>query len=161
MVVSPSETPASLRRDRPILWQCIVAVSTKSLSRRQALGLHLRSLFAEKLVVQHERSLDLLLGLLAYMGWANLQMGAQKLFLCMYCHLLTALVQDLGLDQAPKGSGEPHPMSCIKPRGLAMRLSFPVATTMEARRASVAAFVITSEYVPPLTSGADAHQESS
>lgn len=136
MAVSPSETPATLRRDRPILWQCIVAVSTKSLSRRQALGLHLRSLFAEKLVVQYERSLDPLLGLLAYMGWANLQMGAQQLFLCMYCHLLTAFVQDLG---------EPHPMSCIKPQGLAMRLSFPVACTIEARRASVAAFVITSE----------------
>jgi hypothetical protein len=153
MAVSPSETPATLRQDRPILWQCILAVSTKSLPRRQALGSHLRALFAEKLIAQHERSLDLLLGLLAYMGWANLQMGAQQLFLCMYCHLLTAVVQDLGLDQAPKRSGEPHPMSCIKPQGLVMRLPSPVACTMEARRAAVATFVITSEFghSPPMS----------
>ncbi|KAK1828938.1 hypothetical protein QBC39DRAFT_358046 [Podospora conica] len=147
ITISPSETAATLQRDRPILWQCILAVSTNSLSRRQALGSHLRSLFADKLVVQHERSLDLLLGLLAYMGWSNHQMGAQQLFLCMYCHLLTGLVQDLGLDQPPKRSGEPHPMSCLKPQGLVMRLAFPVACTMEARRAAIATFVITSEIV--------------
>jgi hypothetical protein len=39
-------------------------------------------------------------------------------------------------------------MSCIKPQGLVMRLPSPVACTMEARRAAVATFIITSEFVP-------------
>ena len=148
--IPPSETAATLRRDRPILWQCILAVSTKSMPRRQALGSHLRSLFAEKLIVQHERSIEILLGLLAFMGWANYQLAPQQLFLCMYCQLLTGLIRDLGLDQQ-KGSEEQHPMACLKPQGLVMRLAGTVACTMEARRAAIATFVITSELALPLS----------
>lgn len=66
----PSTTTAKqLRQDRPFLWLCIMAVGSKSTSQQQALGSRIRQTIAQELVVQSERSIDHLLGLLTFIGW--------------------------------------------------------------------------------------------
>lgn len=148
--IPPTISAADLRSDRPFLWLCLVAVTTKSPAKQSALGAKIRRIVADKLIVQCERSLDLLLGLLAYMGWANYHLGPTQPFLSMYCLLITGLVQDLGIDRMPRRSDEPqHPMACLKPsHGLVLKLASHSIRTMEERRAVIAAYLIISEYAP-------------
>ncbi|GAB1311438.1 hypothetical protein MFIFM68171_01648 [Madurella fahalii] len=143
--IPASMTAARMRQDRPVLWLCILGMATKSASRQKALGAKIRSVFAEKLIVQHERSLDVLLGLLAYMGWANCHLGPHNLFLTIFSHLISGVVQDLGLDRAPRRPDEYHPLSCLRGQGYMLRFPTNVARTMEMRRAVLAAYLITSE----------------
>jgi hypothetical protein len=66
----PSTTTAQqLRQERPFLWLCIMAVGSKSKSQQQVLGSNIRQKIAQELVVQSERNIDLLLGILAFIGW--------------------------------------------------------------------------------------------
>jgi hypothetical protein len=66
----PSTTRAQqLRQERPFLWLCIMAVGSKSKSQQQILGSKIRQKIAHELVVQSERNVDLLLGILAFLGW--------------------------------------------------------------------------------------------
>jgi hypothetical protein len=66
----PSTTRAQqLRQERPFLWLCIMAVGSKSKSQQQVLGSKIRQKIAQELVVQSERNVDLLLGILAFIGW--------------------------------------------------------------------------------------------
>jgi hypothetical protein len=120
-----------------------LAVSAKSSARQVALGIKIRRIIAEKLLVEHERSLETLVGLLCYIGWCNYQMGPQP-FMCMYGHLVVGLVQDLGIDKPPPKDSEQHPMSCIKSHGFVLRLPLSSTRSMEERRAAVAAYLITS-----------------
>jgi len=149
MYIPPTMTAVEFRRERPFLWMCILAVATKSARKQQLLGAKIRRILADKLIVENERSIDALLGLLAYMGWANYHLGPIQPFLSMYCLLIAGLVQDLGLEKMPRRADDPqHPMACLKSTHvLVQRLALPVARTMEERRAVIAAFIITSEYV--------------
>lgn len=66
----PSTTSAQhLLRERPFLWLCIMVMSPKSTSQQLALSSKIRHVLSQKMLFGHERNLDLLLGLLAYIGW--------------------------------------------------------------------------------------------
>jgi hypothetical protein len=140
-------TPAELRQSRPNLWMAILSVSTRSSSRQAALCRKIQRIIADRLVVQHERSLDLLLAMLAYLGWANYQMGPGQPFLGVQCHLLISLIQDLGIEKSgSKRFDEPnHPMACLKNHLPIHRLAGSSTRTMEERRALLAGYLITSE----------------
>ncbi|KAK0650047.1 hypothetical protein B0T16DRAFT_139420 [Cercophora newfieldiana] len=139
-------TAATFQRDRPFLWLCVLAVSTKSSARQIQLGSKIRRLIAEKLLVQHERSIELLLGMLAFQGWANYQMGPSQPFLGMDSHLVVGLVQDMGIEKAPRRHDEPsHPMACLRSHFAVQRLISMAERTMEERRAVLGAYLITSE----------------
>lgn len=69
-VYIPSTTNAQLlRHERPFLWLSIMAVGSKSTSQQQALGRKIRQTAAQEMVVRSMRNIDLLLGLLAFIGW--------------------------------------------------------------------------------------------
>ena len=66
----PGTTAQRLRNERPFLWLCIVAVTSKSPSQRHALCDRIRDTVAQRMV--HDvagRDVDFLLGLLVYMAW--------------------------------------------------------------------------------------------
>lgn len=58
-----------LLQERPFLWLCIMATSSKSTSQQLALGSKIRHILGRKMLLEYEKNLDLLLGLLAYIGW--------------------------------------------------------------------------------------------
>jgi hypothetical protein len=58
-----------LRQERPFLWLCIMAVSSKSSVQHVALGKEIRTIIGRQLLLEGERHLDLLLGLLIYVSW--------------------------------------------------------------------------------------------
>ena len=58
-----------LRQERPFLWLCIMTVASKSTLQQQILGRKIRSIIAQEMVVQSERNIDLLLGILTFSSW--------------------------------------------------------------------------------------------
>ena len=67
--IPPTITANQLRQERPFLWLCVMMVASRSASQQQALGNKVRDKLAQEMVVKSEQNMDLLLGLLAYIGW--------------------------------------------------------------------------------------------
>lgn len=89
-----------LRQTQPLLWLSIMACATHSAELQDRLCLRLRQEIAQQAIVQHQRSLDLLLGIVGFLGWGMYYLKRDP-FMVMYCHIATAIVQDLGLDKDP------------------------------------------------------------
>lgn len=62
-------TSKRLRKERPFLWLCVMAVSSTDVARQNALGRAVREIAAREIMVEGERRIDLLLGLLCFIGW--------------------------------------------------------------------------------------------
>ncbi|KAJ5107724.1 hypothetical protein N7456_004399 [Penicillium angulare] len=58
-----------LRIERPFLWPCIMSISTKSTAQQNEISLNVRQIVAQEMVVKSEKSIDLLLGILGFIGW--------------------------------------------------------------------------------------------
>ncbi len=65
----PAMTAAALRTERPFLWLCIMTFSVSSYQQHQYLRERVRREISERIIIYHERTMDLLLGLVAYLGW--------------------------------------------------------------------------------------------
>lgn len=66
----PSTTTAShLKQERPFLWLCIMSISSNSTLQQRLLGSEIRQFVAQEVVVQLNKNIDLLLGILAFIGW--------------------------------------------------------------------------------------------
>jgi len=66
--------PATMTSERlsevyPFLWFNIMTVTCKNVDRRLVMSEAVKKHLAQKMVIDHEKSLDLLLGLLALLGW--------------------------------------------------------------------------------------------
>ena len=69
-VYIPSTTTAQqLRQERPFLWLCIMTIASRSTSHQQILGSQIQNVVAQEMLIKSGQSIDLLLGLLAYIGW--------------------------------------------------------------------------------------------
>lgn len=67
--IPPTTTAPQLRQERPFLWLCIMTIASRSTSQQQVLGNKVRDTLAQEMLLKSEQSIDLLLGLLAYIGW--------------------------------------------------------------------------------------------
>ncbi|KAF9880075.1 hypothetical protein CkaCkLH20_02029 [Colletotrichum karsti] len=144
-------TARELRAEKPFLWICIMTVASRVASQQLALGQRVRHIVGQKLLVENERSIDYLLGLLCVLGWANHQLG-NKPFMCLFCQIAIGLVFDLGLSKDPVDGM--NPFLCWKAaqeradkeksnvQSLFLKNQMP--RTMEQRRAALACYMITS-----------------
>lgn len=138
-VYIPASTSAQqLREEKPFLWLCIMSVASNSTSQQQALNGRVRQIVGEEMVQKSERTLDLLLGLLTFLGWISYHV--HKPSLSLFTRLATSLVCDLGLNQ-PIHKGMPDAV-CIAPMKYPPPRTAP--RTMEERRAVLGCFLITS-----------------
>ncbi|XXG98263.1 hypothetical protein Hte_004586 [Hypoxylon texense] len=139
--VPPHVASQQLRELYPFLWLNIVCTALTSPRRRTALGDQARSIVIQKVAVEREKSLDLLLGLLTLVGWSHLQ-RRDRPFWTLFSQLIVTLVCDLGLHRpvpdgpsifcAPSKDGDPRMTSFYRRR------------THEEQRAVLGAFVVTS-----------------
>lgn len=67
--LTQSVTVAQLQQEKPMLCLAIKALTTKALSRQAILAKDLRTQLAQKISVQGERSMDLLLSVLVCVSW--------------------------------------------------------------------------------------------
>jgi hypothetical protein len=65
----PGMTAQQLRQEKPFLWFNIMAITSQSLRKQSMMSSAIRVHVAEKMVVQHQKSTDLLLGLLVFLAW--------------------------------------------------------------------------------------------
>lgn len=69
-VYIPSHMSASdLRREKPFLCLVIMSLTTRSVALQVTMGTAIRQIVAQKVVVEHEKSLDILLGMICYIAW--------------------------------------------------------------------------------------------
>ncbi|KAK1714396.1 hypothetical protein BDP67DRAFT_618253 [Colletotrichum lupini] len=146
-------TAEELRGERPFLWICIMTVASRVSSQQLALGQRVRQIVSHKLLVENERSIDYLLGLLVILGWANHQLG-NKPFMCLFCQIAIGLIFDLGMSRDPLDSL--NPFLCWKAAqeradrektgtvGQTLYVKSQMPRTMEQRRAVVACYLISS-----------------
>jgi len=79
--------PATMREDMlretyPFLWFSIMTVTCKNADKRVLMSEAVKKFIAQKLVVEHEKDLDLLLALLVILGWyayPHMNMGCKEL----------------------------------------------------------------------------------
>jgi hypothetical protein len=69
IILPESAGAQELRQERPFLWFCIMTVSSKSSVQQAALGREIRIILGHQVLLEGERTLDLLLGLLTYIVW--------------------------------------------------------------------------------------------
>ncbi|PYI09938.1 hypothetical protein BO78DRAFT_426933 [Aspergillus sclerotiicarbonarius CBS 121057] len=138
----PGTTAQRLRRERPFLWLCIMAVASKSPSQRHALCDKIRDTVAQRMVHDYAgRDVDFLLGLLVFMAWSNQQIF-KKLNLTVYNQFAKSVVFDLMLNKPPEGDGAS--LMCLLQTQPDENPSPPPVRTMEERRAVLGCFLLTS-----------------
>jgi hypothetical protein len=67
--VPPNTTASELGAQRPFLVLCMAAIACKQAERQRELFGMMRETMARRLVIAVEPSIDLLLGLLTFLGW--------------------------------------------------------------------------------------------
>lgn len=65
----PDMTAEQLRQEKPFLWFNILAMTCRPATRQIEMGETIKKIVAQKLVVEHEYSIDMLLGLLVFIAW--------------------------------------------------------------------------------------------
>ncbi|CCD55240.1 hypothetical protein BofuT4_P156360.1 [Botrytis cinerea T4] len=103
-----------------------------------------RRVLSLKLIVESQKSLDYLLGLLVYIAWYPAHTKPQQIPCFTYMNLANSLAIELGLDQAEPQSalfGEFDSKGLVDSDG---------AWTMEARTAYMGCYVLGSQSVPSL-----------
>ncbi|KAI0977103.1 hypothetical protein F4678DRAFT_2631 [Xylaria arbuscula] len=135
--LSPETTAAQLQRDRPYLWLNITALCCKSPLKQMALGFQSREELALKVLVACERNIDLLLGVLCYLGWTMHLCFKPGLAATM--GLACSMVSDLRLDQPTHEDS--RMMKCFKPPEGVKHIKYSTVRTMEERRAVLACYV--------------------
>ena len=75
VVIPPNSTSEILRAERPMLWKAILtAASCLKPSRQEAMGQELIEEFSTRLLLNSEKSLDLLQALLIHIAWSVLSL---------------------------------------------------------------------------------------
>lgn len=99
--IPPGTTARELRRARPFLWLGILACTSRSLREAHAMGDRVRRAVAARVVVDQEKSLDILQGMLIFLLWPHSH-RKERPFLSLWTNLCVSIVQDLGY-MAAKG----------------------------------------------------------
>ena len=141
MYMAPDMSAADLKRDRPFLWLCIMNICSMSVSQMKEMKARVRSELAEAVVVKHEPSMDILLGLLAYLGWSSMNSGpGWKPFLVLFSQMAASITYELGLTRSPVE--EEYFAKCFRAWG--GRQPQPKSRTLEERRALLSLWYLTS-----------------
>ncbi|KAK3381906.1 hypothetical protein B0H63DRAFT_215775 [Podospora didyma] len=136
----PTMTQRQLREQSPFLWFNIMAVTCKQVDHQMSMSDAIRVFLAHKMVVEHEKSIDLLLGLLVFIGWKQYH-RREKPCLSLITSLAKSLVYDLGLNRVPGESIISMAVNFSEGRKVFLP---PREKTLETRRALLACFYVTS-----------------
>ncbi|KAL6238393.1 hypothetical protein BDW75DRAFT_201681 [Aspergillus navahoensis] len=143
----PSARPAAeIKMEYPFFWRCLVTLHCKDMVRRAALREELKATAARALMVDCQRSMDLLLGIIAYLAWIGFERQPRRMSLGPYVQMLIGLVLDMGLHRPPPQSLDLACGQLVKPSAGAGSCKPPVSLvrTTEERRAVLGCFILCS-----------------
>lgn len=143
VVIGSEVTVEHMANERPYTWLVLRMICTKKLARQLAFGEEINRLIAQKLIIEGERSLDMLCALVLHVNWG--QFSCVKANLSPPINLAIGLAGDLGLTK-PAPQTSPAVMmnwtqaGCPKPpHALVIR-----KRTMEERRVVLGLFYVSS-----------------
>ncbi|KAF2795193.1 hypothetical protein K505DRAFT_302533 [Melanomma pulvis-pyrius CBS 109.77] len=146
LYLSDETTVEELRRERPFLWLNIQAICTRLPSQQHDLGMQIRKILATRILVEEERSIDMLLGLLVFLSW-SFYFARGKPLLGMSSSIAKSLVINLRLDRPagtrPPADGPVATFYCHKPWTFLEPAAGNEFRSNEERRALLACFVLT------------------
>lgn len=88
-------TASELRRTRPFLWLSIMACGTLSMVEANAIGDRVRKIIAHRVVIELDRSLDLLQGMLVFMQWPHSH-KTDRPWLSLWTNIGVSMAEDMG-----------------------------------------------------------------
>lgn len=139
-VYIPQDTTVQqLFTDRPMLWLAIMITCSRSQAEKQRLDAVFRQIVPEKMVAQAEKSIDLLLGLVGFMGWYHTHSAAPNGSIRQSVAFLSQMAGSLIMDL--KIAGQPHPHQLFHEY---VHVASDRSYTNETRRAFLACWLITS-----------------
>ncbi|RFU29964.1 hypothetical protein B7463_g6352, partial [Scytalidium lignicola] len=100
VVIPQTMTAKELYEQRPYLYHAILAITTREPALQRARGKDIMRELAERYVVNGERTLDLLLGVLTYAGWCYYHFYA-VVNLTSLLSAAQTIIYDLGLHRPP------------------------------------------------------------
>lgn len=75
VIIPPSKSASELRQESPFLWLCVMAITTKSSAKQTVLSRAVRSNLGELMLVDGQKSLDLLCGTIVCVAWYGIASG--------------------------------------------------------------------------------------
>ncbi|KAI0896268.1 hypothetical protein F4806DRAFT_56629 [Annulohypoxylon nitens] len=139
--IPPETTAAQLQQERPFLWLVITCTCSKSQEKKTMYSQKIREYLAQKMLIDLDRNVDLLLGVLCYLGW-GMHHFTGKPYINAYINMAVTVVADLRLDKPPQDNFY-RELHCFKPTyGYPKVLS--THRTNEERRATLACFILCS-----------------
>ncbi|KAL4982878.1 hypothetical protein BDW68DRAFT_194892 [Aspergillus falconensis] len=143
----PHACPAAeIKAEYPFLWRALVTLHCKDMVRRAALREELKATAARALMVDCQRSMDLLFGIIVYLAWMGFERQPRRMSLGPYVQMLIGLVLDMGLNRPPPQSLDLPCGQLAKPSAGAGSCKPPVSLvrTAEERRAVLGSFIVCS-----------------
>lgn len=102
VLVAPEVDATALRNDSPFLFLAIVITCLESDHMLQRLlGVELKRILCERVLMGNERDMDLLQGLLVYLSWNHYHFNPMNNSGCMLLQMAMGLITDLHLDRCP------------------------------------------------------------
>jgi hypothetical protein len=138
--IPPTISAAQLRTEQPFLWLCIIFASAKSADQALPAKARINEMIYERLILNFEKDLETLVGLLIYIMWFNHRVSLRtRPTLSVLIQLAISVVFDLGLN---------HPItkdsnSCA-PQKVASCIT-PTTRTLEQMRGVVSCFFASSK----------------
>ncbi|OAA71309.1 hypothetical protein ISF_01860 [Cordyceps fumosorosea ARSEF 2679] len=145
----PSDMSAkALKMERPFLWLSIMNLASDSHSQQQFLREKVRREMSERIIMNHERNMDIVQGLIANLGWATLNTGpGARPFVVLFSQLATLVIYEQGMMRPPN---QEH-FSSVGFKAWNMSTLTPKARTMDERRAVLSLWFLTSMQVQSRT----------
>ncbi|CAF3463849.1 unnamed protein product [Fusarium graminearum] len=140
-IVLPQDmTAAALRKEKPFLWLCIMNITSMSVEQQIKMKDQVRQEIATRIIINHERSMDCLQGIICYVTWASTTSSPGKPFIVTFCQMAVLVAYELGLTKAPVE--EQYFTVCFKLWG--GRPAPPRLRTLEERRTVLSLWFLTS-----------------
>lgn len=92
IVIPQSVSAEQLHAERPFLYLAILAISSHDCAQQRGLGSLVMKQLAERMFVNYERSLDLLLGVLTYIAWYALPVTTRVIELIVLGAIIISVV---------------------------------------------------------------------
>ncbi|MCJ1390774.1 hypothetical protein MMC18_003635 [Xylographa bjoerkii] len=145
-VLLPQDVPLStLRHSRPYLLLTVLAMaSSEDIHVQGALEAEYRELLARKVVIEGDKSLDLLQSLLVYLAWYHFYFKPHRQQIYQLAQLAVAMAEDLGLG---KLYGTTKPVAGHDLNGASSTIEFEhlqSRSTLEAKRTYVGCYYLSS-----------------
>jgi hypothetical protein len=158
VTILSSKSASEVRQEYPFMWLCIMVITTKSSAKQTALSRAVRRHLGELMLVEGQRSLDLLYGTIICVVWYGMNSVSpgfadnnsrgqyylhNKPILSNLVQLAVAQLVELGLNKAVSRD-MPHLLLEYDAQGSAERYCQSQERTIEERRVVLGCFLVTS-----------------